>query len=408
MITIDEAIAIIKEKLPPPRTAVVPLAEAAGRVLAEAVRAPEPSPRYDNSAMDGYALRYDDVAGCTKERPAVLRLVGESQAGVPFAGRLGAGEAVRISTGAMLPAGADTVVRVEDSEETDGVVRIVACRKRGQDVRFRGEEFDTGDQLLAAGVRLAAPHLALLAAVGIERVPVYQPPRVALLVTGTELAAPGGTQVADHQIRDSNTIMLAAAVAAAGGTVVESRRVEDDWDATVAAIGAAAGAADILLCSGGVSVGRHDHVKAAALEIGFEEGFWRIRQKPGKPLFFASSGDRLLFGLPGNPVSAFMCFVHYVQPVIAALCGRPFGWPSVSATAGEDIGNRGGRPVLLRVRLAWQTPGGFRITRVERQGSHMLTSLTAADGYVLVQPGERIAAGDRVEVFMFNHYCHEG
>jgi len=401
MIAIDEAIAIIEQAVPPPRVEEVALAEAAGRVLAEAVQAPEPSPRYDNSAMDGYAVRYDDVAGCTRQRPAALRLVGESQAGIPFDGRLGAGEAVRISTGAVVPAGADTVAPVEETEEEGGAVRILACSQRGQHVRFQGEEFEAGAKLLPVGTRLAAPQLALLASVGIGRVQVFRRPRIGLLVTGTELVAPPGTEIAGYQIRDTNTLMLTTAVTAAGGAVVACHRVGDDRAATAAAVASAAAEADIVLSTGGVSVGRHDHLREAVLAGGFTERFWRVWQKPGKPLLFAYQGDRLLFGLPGNPVSAYMCFVYYVRPVIATLAGLPGGRPTVTAQAAETIENRGRRPTLMRVRSLPSEAGGLRIGALERQGSHMLTSLTGAAGYVLLQPGQRIAAGEQVQVFVW-------
>ena len=408
MISIEEALKIIETHLPTLPHETVELSEAAGRILAETIAAPEPAPRYDNSAMDGYALRYEDVAGCAKEQPISLRLVGESRAGVPFAGRVGVGEAVRISTGAMVPSGADTVVRLEDAEEEDGVVRILACQRQGQDIRFRGEEFAAGDPLLAKGTFLGPAQLALCAAVGIERLTVHPRPRIALLVTGTELAPAAGRPVAAHQIRDSNTIMLAAAVREAGGRLVLARHIDDDPEATAAAIGEAAEQADILLCSGGVSVGRHDHVKEAALVNGFRQGFWRIRQKPGKPLFFAYQDHRLLFGLPGNPVSAFICFFHYVRPAVTALAGRAFGHPVVKAVAGTEISCRGRRPTLLRVSLD-KGEGAWRAFPVTRQGSHMLTSLTTAQGYALVQPGTGIAAGEQMKVVVFNQtLCCEG
>ncbi len=401
MISIDQALEIIQAHLPDLPGERVPLDEAAGRILAETITAPEPSPRYDNSAMDGYAIRHADAAGCTSDRPASLRLVGESQAGVPFAGRIGAGEAVRISTGAMVPPGADTVVRLEDTEEREGRVLVFACRRKGQDIRFKGEEFAAGEQLLARGVFLGPAQLALCAATGTATVAVHPRPRIALLVTGRELAPAGDGPVAGHQIRDSNTIMLATAVREAGGRLLLARHIDDDPAATAAAIGEAANRADVILCSGGVSVGRHDHVKQAAAANGFVQGFWRVRQKPGKPLFFAHQDGKMLFGLPGNPVSAFICFLHYVRPAIAALAGRAFAHPLVTAVAGSEITCRGQRPNLLRVRLDKGKPP-WRADPLPRQGSHMLTSIAAADGYVLVQPGERIAPGERLEVVVFD------
>ena len=400
MISINEAIAIIRANIPASRVEEQPLAQAVGRYLADDVHAPEPSPRYTNSAMDGYAVRWEDVSGLTPEKPVRLTLIGESRAGEPFAGTVGQGEAVRISTGAMLPAGADTVIRLEDTQEEEQGVVIKAAKRQGQDVRHRGEEFALGALLLRRGTRIAAPQAALLASVGIDPVRVFAPCTIALLVTGSELVATG-SDICDHQIRDSNTVMLRAAIQEAGATLVSCFRVADEPQATAIAIGQAQ--ADIILCAGGVSVGRHDHVKEAAEANGFAPLFWRVRQKPGKPLYFARKGDTLLFGLPGNPVSAFMCFAHYVRPLIGVLAGRPFGWPTVSAQAVSDIANNGQRPNMIRVRRAdAPSSGSYGITSAEKQGSHMLTSLADADGYIILEPGQTVLADDRIEMYQYD------
>jgi molybdopterin molybdotransferase len=401
MISISEAVAIVKENIPAPAVADCLLDQALGRCLAGEVRAPEPSPRYTNSAMDGYAVRWADLDRPTPERPATLAIIGESRAGMPFAGEVGGGEAVRISTGAMLPGGADTVIRVEDTREEGGRVIVTAAKRLGQDVRHRGEEFGEGDLLLARGIRIASPQAALLAAVGIDRVGIFKPPAVALLVTGSELVADGAA-IAAHQIRDSNMTMLRAAIRETGSELATAARISDDLAATTSAIGRAAAGADLVLCTGGVSVGRHDHVREAAEANGFTPLFWRIRQKPGKPLFFAKKERTLLFGLPGNPVSAFICFAHYVRPLLGVLSGLSFGWPRVAARAGEEIVNRGGRPNLLRVRLRRDEAGDYLISDAEKQGSHMLTSLCNADGYVVLEPGQTLQPGERCEVHLYD------
>lgn len=399
MISVEEALRIIKNNIPPPVAQPLPLAEAIGRYLAEDVLAPEQSPRYTNSAMDGYGVRWEDVAGASPEAPVRLAVVGESQAGTAFTGTVGRGEAIRISTGAMLAEGCDTVVRVEDTEEHGDTVAIRAVKKQGQDVRRQGEEFRPGDLLLQKGSRIAAPQAALLAAVGITTIRVYKRCTVALLITGSELAA-AGEQIAAHQIRDSNMIMLQAAVQETGGIVAKGIRVPDDAQATREAI--AGTEADIILCTGGVSVGRHDHVKEAAEANGFTPLFWKIKQKPGKPLYFARKGETLLFGLPGNPVSAFMCFAHYVRPVITALNGLPFGWPTVSGEVAAEITNREKRTNLIRVELTWRPHGGYCITHAARQGSHMLTSLSEADGYIILGPGHTLKEGERSDVYRYD------
>lgn len=399
MISVEEALQIIRDNIPPPMTSACSLEESINRYLAEEIRAPEPSPRYTNSAMDGYGVRWEDVAGATPAAPALLTIAGESQAGIPFAGILRRGEAIRISTGALLPAGCDTVVRVEDTEERGDNVAITAVRKKGQDVRFEGEEFRKGALLLQQRTKISAPQAALLASLGIERIRVFTPCRVAVLVTGSELVG-AGAHIAPHQIRDSNMIMLQAAIQESGGTLGPCRRVPDDAQATREAIGGTE--AGIILCTGGVSVGRHDHVKEAAEANGFTPLFWRIRQKPGKPLYFAKKRATLLFGLPGNPVSAFMCFAHYVRPVITALNGLPFGWPTVSGEVAAAITNREERTNMIRVQLTWRPNGGYRITHAAKQGSHMLTSLSEADGYIILEPGQTLQEGERSDVYRYD------
>ena len=401
MITVAEAFALLEQNLPQPREVDLPLLEAAGCYLAAEIVAPEPSPRFTNSAMDGYAGLWSDVMTASKERPVSLRIVGESRAGAPFPDVVGPGEAIRISTGAMLPAGADTVIRIEDTSEAEQTVQLFAASRQGQDVRRAGEEFEPGAPLLARGSRLGSRQLALLAAVGINRVRVFAKPKVAILGTGSELVAGADQELQPHQIRDSNSIMLVSAVQESGGEVIDCRHAEDELEATVDSLRRVlAGGPDLVLCSGGVSVGRHDHVKEAAARVGFEEIFWRVRQKPGKPLFCARQGRVLLFGLPGNPVSAFMCFAHYVRPILAWLQGRNFGHPSITAKLRETIGNAGKRPNFLRVTITEHPGEAPTIVPAAKQGSHMLTSIVQADGYIYLEPGETLAVGALVEVFL--------
>jgi len=399
IISIDEGLAIISENIPVCRRMECSLEEGIGRYLATDIVAPEPSPRYTNSAMDGFAVRWQDVLHASAENPVELRIVGESQAGTSFSNSVGSGEAIRISTGAVVPNDCDTVIRVEDTEEQNGSVIVHAVRSAGQDVRYMGEEFTAGELLLQKGIRITAARVALLASVGIARVTVFRPCEVAVLVTGSELVSVG-ENIADDQIRDSNMIMLVAAIEEAGGKVVQTLRVADEVEATRQAI--AQTEADLVICSGGISVGRHDHVKKAADTCGFVPLFWRILQKPGKPLYFARQGEQMLFGLPGNPVSAFMCFTHYVRPFITAMNGVSFGWPMVSAEAVHDIENRGKRPNMIRVQLSWRHHNGHCISYSAKQGSHMLTSLAHADGYIILEPGQKLCAGERIDVYRYD------
>ena len=403
MISIQEALHILQENLPEARIDTVDLSEARGRYLAESITAPEPSPRYTNSAMDGYALRWADVKDASQENPVILKVIGESRAGEPFDRDVNRNKAVHISTGAMLPSGADTVVRVEDTRKpSDTAVEILAVRCQGQDVRYEGEEFNCGEELLCAGTKLSARQLALLSTVGHYQVKVFSIPRVSILITGSELASFEEKEIKPYQIRDSNSIMLESALQEAGATVSSCSNVEDELQATINAISnAVSQGVDFILCSGGISVGDHDHVKEAAEKVGFEKLFWRIRQKPGKPLFAAQKDSTYLFGLPGNPVSAFMCFTHYIRPLIFTMLGQEMSWKSITAMAGGEIANHGKRTNFIRVKIDQQEGQLPLITDIKKQGSHMLSSIVNADGYIIVEPGITVNPGEAVNVFLF-------
>jgi molybdopterin molybdotransferase len=403
MISIQEALRILQENLPEARIESVDLEGAKGKYLAESITAPEPSPRYTNSAMDGYALRWSDVVGAEEKSPIALKIIGESRAGVPYGKEVKDNEAVRISTGAMLPPGTDTVVRVEDTRKpSDTVVEVVSVRCQGQDVRYEGEEFCCGDELLSAGTKLSARQLAILATIGHQQVKVFVPARVSILITGSELASSADREIKSYQIRDSNSIMLKSALQEAGAIVQSCSNVEDELQATIDAISKSISQkVDFILCSGGISVGEHDHVKEAAETVGFKELFWRIRQKPGKPLFAAQKGNTFLFGLPGNPVSAYMCFVHYIRPLLFTIRGRGMSWKTITAMAGGEIANTGKRTNFIRVKIDQQDGQLPRITDIKKQGSHMLSSIVNADGYIIVEPGTAVNPGEAVNAFLF-------
>jgi molybdopterin molybdotransferase len=400
MIEIREALQIIRDNHPTPKVAKLPLLDALGRRLARDILAPEPSPRYTNSAMDGFAVRWDDIATVAGGGSITLTIAGESQAGIPFSGTCRSGQAVKISTGAMLPNGVDTVVRVEDTQTEENRLTVLQARQKGQDIRRAGEEFAAGELLLPQGTALQAPQLGLLTSVGINEAAVYYPPDVSLVVTGTELAAPG-EPVAPHQIRDSNSIMLTAAVRQSGGDVVARHYTGDSLADTVAAIRKSIKKAGIVIVTGGVSVGEHDHVKEAARECGFAELFWRVRQKPGKPLFFARRDDCLLFGLPGNPVSGFMCFMYYIQPLLRGLQGREFSWRTAKARFDYSVENKESRTNFMRICLKKEESGFMAAEVLAKQGSHMLGSIARADGFIIMEPGKSISEGSWQDVYLF-------
>ncbi|RXK53381.1 molybdopterin molybdenumtransferase MoeA [Oleiharenicola lentus] len=307
----------------------VPLAQALDRVLREPARADLDSPPFDASAMDGYALRAADA-------PQPLRLIGESAAGAAFPGTVGPGECVRIFTGAPVPAGADCVVKQEDTTRAGPNVRITNIGPSGAFIRRRGENRRTGDILVPAGTRLGPPELAALASAGVTQPSVTLRPRVAHVVTGNELVAPDRTP-AGAQIRDSNSALIAALVAHHGGELTAHAHLPDDLAPAQAAL-AALPEHDVLLISGGASLGDHDFARPALTALGYTLHFQQVNLRPGKPLVFASRGDRLAFALPGNPVSHWVTFNLFVAPLLQKLA------------TGLDAG-----PTRLRGRLA---PGG--------------------------------------------------
>ena len=400
MISIEEAVAVLKQNLPPRKTETVAVNSALQAVLAGDIVAPEPSPRFTNSAMDGFAVRWSDIGPAAWGEAVSLTVVGESRAGHPYTGAVRAGQAVRINTGAVVPEGTDTVIPVEDTELDGATVRVLRAGKQHQHVRFAGEEFQTGEVVLRRGTVMTPAAIGLLVSLGIEAVPVYRRPRVAVLVTGSELVG-GGAELLPGQIRDSNGPMLAAAVEVSGGVVVHRGRVGDELRATREKLEQAAEGADLLLLSGGVSVGPHDLVRAAAAEAGFETLFWRIKQKPGKPLFAARREDTLLFGLPGNPVSALNSYAYYVHPLIVHLLGKEFRWEQRRGRLTHAIENRGSRSTFVRVRLCGREEEHPQVAPLEAQGSHMLTSMAHADGFILMPPRSALAAGQEVVVFLY-------
>lgn len=392
MITIDEAIQKIQSVLPTPKVEDLEISLAAGRVLAENITAAEPAPLFTNSAMDGFAVRWSDVEMVTESNPVQLKISGESQAGIPMSGELETGFAARISTGARLMNGADTIIPIELINESEDSIEVLKVGRQYQHIRYQGEEFKTGDLLLNKNTVLNPPQLALLASQGISTVPVYKTPDIAIIATGSELVHYTETPQ-DGQIRDSNRLMLSSAVHSSGGIAAFTMQVGDNYDATVESIHRAAAECDILLFSGGVSVGPHDLVKKAAMECGFEEVFWRIKQKPGKPLFFARKGNTLFFGLPGNPVSSYMSYMMYVHPVIRHLCGNTFSQPGFEAVVAEEIRNTMDRAHLMRVSIMQEPGKKPQIKALKRQGSHMLTSISAAAGFIRVDAGVTLSAG---------------
>jgi molybdopterin molybdotransferase len=388
LLTLEEAQERVLERarpLPPER---VPIAEAGGRVTAEEVRARVDLPPFASSAMDGFAVRAADL-------PGTLRLVGESAAGRPFDGQLEPGSAVAISTGAVVPEGADAIAPVEIVVRQDNGVEISQATQPGAHIRPRGGDIAAGEVVAQAGVRLSPGRLAAVAASGIAEVSCTRRPRVAVLATGSELVHPGGA-LRPGQIYETNGLMLSSALGAVGADLAVEPPVADDEQLLREALERGL-AADVLVTSGGVSVGDHDLVRAAERELGVEEVFWRVSIKPGKPVSFGVRRGTLVFGLPGNPVSALVGCELFVKPALRALQGLPDPLPRFEpGRLAAGLRRNGERDEFVRAR---SRVGGDAVVLepVTGQESHMIVRSAVADALVHVPRGNgELAAGSTV------------
>lgn len=382
---IAQAQALIAEQCSLLAAETTAIDDALGLVLAEQVIASGDVPSSANSAMDGFAARAGD-AGRT------LRVIGESRAGHPSDVTVGDGEAVRISTGATMPIGADAVAPLEVVEDQGESVTLIEELLAGSNVRLAGEDLRAGDAVLAPGRELGPAELGVAVAAGRSELQCVRRARVAVIATGDELRE-AGAELAPGELHDSNLTTMQALVRSAGGEVVMATNVGDDPAETQRRFAQALEEADIVVCSGGVSVGPHDHVKGAFTELGVEERFWRVALRPGRPTWFGSRDGQLVFGLPGNPVSAMVTFLLFVAPALRAIQGRP---PQQlgSSTLGEAIERHAHRDECVRVRLE-----GGEAFATGPQGSHILSSMALADALAVIPRGEgSVAAGSEIEL----------
>jgi len=359
----------------------VPLAEAFGRTLARAVVARRSQPPFANSAMDGYALRAADTAGA----PARLTVVGEAAAGRPFAGRLEPGQAARIFTGAPLPEGADSVAMQEIVQRAGDFATVAAPIAPGDHVRPRGGDFVEGEVLLPAGRRLTARDVALAAAADHPTLTVRRKPRVAILSSGDELAAPGDVR-GPAQIVASNAFAIAGVVLAAGGEPLDLGAAPDDPAALADRLAEARRAeADVLTTSGGASVGDHDLIRKALADAGMSLDFWRIAMRPGKPLIHGRLGAMSVLGLPGNPTSATVCAVLFLRPLVRALLGDSAAGadPSEPARLAAPVPANQERAAYLRATLATGADGETMATPIADQDSSLAKALARADALLV-------------------------
>jgi molybdopterin molybdotransferase len=386
LLSIDEARARVLAAVRPLEAEEVAVGDALDRVLAEDVTAAADVPGFANSAMDGFAVR----SGPAGRR---LAIVGESRAGAPAGVAVADGAAVRISTGAALPDGADAVLQLELADDAGDTVTLRDAVAPGRNVRPAGDDLRAGATVLEAGTVLSPAAIGVAAAAGRASVRCARVPRVAVLATGDELRE-AGAPLGPGQLHDSNALTLTALARRAGATVVSAGQVADRADATREAIASALEAADVVVVSGGVSVGPHDHVKPALAALGVQEEFWRVALRPGKPTWFGTRGATLVFGLPGNPVSAMVTFLLFVRPALAALQGASAAPERLRAELAVALPRHADRDECVRVRLR-----DGRVTPTGPQGSHQLSSMLGADGLAIIPRGEgELPAGAEVEV----------
>jgi molybdopterin molybdotransferase len=400
MILVEEALLHILGKISRLGPERIPILQALGRVLAENIFASRNIPPWDNSAMDGYAVRAEDILSTSKEKPVVLRVLGDLPAGKVFKGRGEAGEAVRIMTGAPLPSGFDTVVPVEDTEKDGERVRILETPGKGKNIRLSGEDVKSGERILEEGTLLRPAHIGMLASIQRSMVSVYQRPRVAVLSTGDELLEIDEPWE-DGKIVNSNSYSLAALVAESGGIPIQLGIAKDRREELTTKIRQGL-VADLLLTSGGVSVGDYDLVKEMLNELG-QMNFWKVAMRPGQPLAFGMISEKPLFGLPGNPVSSMVSFEQFVRPSIRKMSGyKDLFRPVLQAILREDISKKAGLAHFIRCRLILEK-GKVYATTTGEQGSGILSSMVKAQGLIVLPREQTLArVGEVVRVILLD------
>jgi molybdopterin molybdotransferase len=386
--------------VPPAQTELVELSQAHQRILTGRLTAPLELPPFDNSAMDGYAVRAADLRGASAGSPVELSLHGRVAAGEVFSGEVASGSCVRLFTGSPLPRGADAVVMQEDTRINPGqtdCVSFLDSVKPWENVRFRGEDVQHGSVLAESGAPLTAGRLNLLAAAGMTQVAVGRRPVVGLLATGSELIE-AGQPLSPGQIYESNRRGLAALATLAGAVPRVFPLVPDTQAGTQAALESAFRECDMVVTSGGVSVGEMDFIKSAFTALGGEVDFWKVAIRPGRPFVFGRHQSKFLFGLPGNPVSAFVTFLLLVRPALRRWQGAgEVNLPVYPGTLAEPLSNHGGRRHFVRVTV--DTDGKVRSSGV--QASHTMASLAAANGLVDLAPGLIFPSGTTVPVMVW-------
>lgn len=402
-ISVAEAIAIVQSQSKRLEPEQVSLLQARNRVLAADLASLVDHPSHDNSALDGYACRAADTHSACRDIPIMLNIIGDVPAGQHFDGTVSAGEAVSIYTGAPMPAGADAIIRVEDTERSGNTVSLFAPAKP-EDVRHVGEDFRTGKVLLNQGTRLSAAAVGVAATMGYATVPVTRRARVGILATGDEVIEPG-TPLKPGQVYNANSFSVASLLEANGTEAIILKAVRDDLNAVAQAI-AEVGQLDLLLTSGGVSMGNYDFVRDALFESGTVH-FWKVAQRPAGPVLFGAWEGLPVLGLPGNPVSSMIACLMLGLPFIYQAHGDTTPLPynqRIKAKAATPLKGAGFKEVFARIRLTQADDASFSVTATGAQGSHVISSMLHADGLAIVPPHQHIGVGDTVEVIPLAQY----
>jgi molybdopterin molybdotransferase len=397
LLPVDDALKQILDGVNPLSVETIELALALGRTLAVDVYAKREQPPFDASAMDGYALRHADVV----KLPATLKLAGTSAAGHSYKGRVQAGEAVRILTGAPVPDGVDTIVIQENVTASTGEITVHTETPQGKNIRRAALDFAKGDLLVAKGTRLAPRDIGLLAAGNAARLRVHRKPKIVLFTTGDELVLPGNRPRAD-QIVSSNSHALAAMAEAYGADVLNFGIVPDDLKKTMAAVREGLGA-DLLLTTGGASVGDHDHVQAAFKACGVAINFWKIALRPGKPFMYGRKGHTHVMGLPGNPVSALVTARIFMKPLLQAMAGLAVAEPTLTASLNGTLPANDDRQDYVRATMKVEADGHRIVSPFAAQDSSMQRVLQNANAFIVRAPGAAaVQHGDDVPILLID------
>ncbi|MGI8907120.1 MAG: molybdopterin molybdotransferase MoeA [Candidatus Sumerlaeaceae bacterium] len=400
----EDALGIILNSTPPPCMVKASIGEACGRVSAAEVTSPISVPPFDNSSMDGFAVLAADVADASHAHPVSLQVVGEAPAGRPFHRTIQSGQAVQIMTGAPLPAGADVVVRVEDTNRISAqVVNIQAAVKIGTAIRRAGADTRAGELVIRSGELITPAHIALAASCGVEAVPVFRVPTIALAVGGDEVVpVEHGSGLQPGQIYDSNSPMLLSLFKKWGVACEFLGRMPDAPSAILEFLRRGL-QFDVLVTVGGVSMGEHDYMRRCLSEIGANELFWKINQQPGGPMLYAQAGNTRIFGLPGNPVSAYVCADIYVQSALRKAYGHSQAEPGrISAELVEPLKKPHRKVAFVRCKLRWRE-NRFFAQSTGPQDSNRIRSLIEHDGYIVFpEEKQQLAAGEEVTILIID------